>query len=54
MALPQAGMRVRRPVSARAPIAAVVHRHLVLARRVRYHLYRIAGTVMLVAGAWAG
>jgi len=26
----------------------------VLIRRSRYHLYRIAGTVVLVAGSWAG
>jgi len=25
-----------------------------LARHARYHLYRFAGTVVLVAGSWAG
>jgi hypothetical protein len=25
-----------------------------VARHVRYHLYRLAGTVVLVAGSWAG
>jgi len=65
MALLQAGVPVRPMVAACAattaimrgnrPVAARQIRHTgVLLRRGRYHLYRIAGTVMLVARSWAG
>jgi hypothetical protein len=37
------------------PVAARQIRHTrTLIRRGRYHLYRIVGTVVLVAGSWAG
>ncbi|HZM74127.1 MAG TPA: hypothetical protein VFC19_00285 [Candidatus Limnocylindrales bacterium] len=65
MALLQAGVAVRPTVAACAATTAIKRgnslvaarqiRHTrVLIRRGRYHLYWIVGTVMLVAGSWAG
>lgn len=64
MALLQVGVSVRPTVLAYAatkimrgnpPVALRPIRHArVLIRRGHYHLYRIVGTVMLVAGSWAG
>jgi hypothetical protein len=65
MALLHAGVPLRPTVAACAATAAIMRGHpplaarqiryaRVLLQRGRYHLYRIAGTVMLVAGSWAG
>lgn len=65
MAMLQPGVPVRPTVAARASATAIMRgnphmatqriRHAsVLIRRGRYHLYRIAGTVVLIAGSWAG
>jgi hypothetical protein len=65
MAIPQAGVSVHPLVATwasttadmrgnRVMAARQIRHATVLIRRSRYHLYRIAGTVMLVAGSWAG
>lgn len=65
MALLQAGVPVHPTVAVYAATTAImrgnpplaarqIRRLRVLIRRGRYHLCRIVGTVMLVAGSWAG